>query len=139
MTQTAERISELVIIATITAPKQKLVIGHADNGAEVKKVEASDNGEYEWDGITIFDHNELLTINPSLAYVEEEITEEIEAGCGCDTDCGCGNNENEEEKVCTSESCDDPDCSCHQQQDYASLWENIRKKKERIKSGSGEK
>ena len=104
-----------------------------------KKVEASDNGEYEWDGITIFDHNELLTINPSLAYVEEEITEEIEAGCGCDTGCGCGNNENEEEKVCTSESCDDPDCSCHQQQDYASLWENIRKKKERIKSGSGEK
>ena len=104
-----------------------------------KKVEASDNGEYEWDGITIFDHNELLTINPSLAYVEEEITEEIEAGCGCDTGCGCGNNENEEEKVCTSESCDDPDCPCHEQQDYASLWENIRKKKERIKSGSGEK
>ena len=104
-----------------------------------KKVEASDNGEYEWDGITMFNHNELLTINPSLAYVEEEITEEIEAGCGCDTGCGCGNNENEEEKVCTSESCDDPDCPCHEQQDYASLWENIRKKKERIKSGSGEK
>ena len=82
-----------------------------------KKVEASDSGEYEWDGITIFDHNELLTINPSLAYVEEEITEEIEAGCGCDTGCGCGNNENEGEKVCTSENCDDPDCPCHQEQD----------------------
>ena len=104
-----------------------------------KKVEASDSGEYEWDGITIFDHNELLPINPSLAYVEEEITEEIEAGCGCDTGCGCGNNESEGEKVCTSENCDDPDCPCHQDQDYASLWENIRKKKERIKSGSGEK
>lgn len=104
-----------------------------------KKVEASDSGEYEWDGVTIFDHNELLTINPSLAYIEEEITEEIEAGCGCDTGCGCGDNENEGEKICNSENCTDPNCSCHQDQDYASLWENIRKKKERIKSGSGEK
>lgn len=105
-----------------------------------KKVEASDNGEYEWDGITIFDHNELLTINPSLAYVEEEITEEIEAGCGCDTGCGCGNNEPEEQQLCECGNCSDSSCSCDcHQQDYASLWENIRKKKERIKSGSGEK
>ena len=105
-----------------------------------KKVEASDNGEYEWDGITIFDHNELLTINPSLAYVEEEITEEIEAGCGCDTGCGCGNNQPEEQQPCDCGNCSDSSCSCScHQQDYASLWENIRKKKERIKSGSGEK
>ena len=105
-----------------------------------KKVEASDSGEYEWDGITIFDHNELLTINPSLAYVEEEITEEIEAGCGCDTGCGCGNNQPEEQQPCDCGNCTDSSCSCScHQQDYASLWENIRKKKERIKSGSGEK
>lgn len=105
-----------------------------------KKVEASDSGEYEWDGITIFDHNELLTINPSLAYIEEEITEEIEAGCGCDTGCGCGNNEPEEQQSCDCGNCTDSSCSCAcHQQDYASLWENIRKKKERIKSGSGEK
>lgn len=97
-----------------------------------KKVEASDSGEYEWDGITIFDHNELLTINPSLAYVEEEITEEIEAGCGCDTGCGCGNNEPEEQQSCDCGNCTDSSCSCScHQQDYASLWENIRKKKKR--------
>jgi len=40
-----------------------------------KKVEGSIN-DYEWDGETLFDHNELLTLNPSLAYVEEEITEQ---------------------------------------------------------------
>ena len=40
-----------------------------------KKVEGSTN-DYEWDGETLFDHNELLTLNPSLAYVEEEVTEQ---------------------------------------------------------------
>ena len=44
-----------------------------------KKVEGAEDSEYEWDGETLFDHNELLTINPELAYVEEEITEECEA------------------------------------------------------------
>ncbi len=32
--------------------------------------------EAEWDGETLFDHDELLTIYPALAYVEEEVTEE---------------------------------------------------------------
>ncbi len=86
-----------------------------------KKVQGSEV-EYEWDGETLFDHDELLKINPSLALVKEEITEEIEANeedCGCD-DCGC------EEK---------PDLK----EEYASLWENIHKKRKRIKKGSGEK
>ncbi len=58
-----------------------------------KKVEASENTDYEWDGTTFFDHNELLTLNPSLAYVEEEITEEDD--CQCGGDCGCSEEESE--------------------------------------------
>lgn len=60
-----------------------------------KKVEGSEldwNVEYEWDGETLFDHNELLQINPSLAFVEEEVNdpdEEDDCGCDCDCDCGC--------------------------------------------------
>ena len=100
-----------------------------------KKVEGSLDGGYEWDGETLFDHNELLTINPELAYVEEEVTEEIEAGgCGCDSGCGCNSgNESYDEQTCDCETCSDAacTCSCHQEQDYASLWENIRKKKKR--------
>tara|TARA_R100000808_G_C2144609_1_gene152352 strand:+ start:119 stop:724 length:606 start_codon:yes stop_codon:yes gene_type:complete len=77
-----------------------------------KKVQGSEL-EYEWDGETIFDHDELLTINPSLAFVEEEVNDpEEEEDCGCGTGCGCGNSKAEEE--------------------YASLWENIRKKKKRM-------
>ena len=44
---------------------------------------------YDWDGETIFDLNELIEANPSLAFVEEEITEG-EGDCGCG---GCGCNE----------------------------------------------
>ena len=55
-----------------------------------KKVEASiqsivDN-EYEWDGETIFDHDELLAMNPELASVTEEVTEKDD--CGCE-ECSC--------------------------------------------------
>lgn len=79
-------------------------------GKRVEGAQASD----EWDGESLADHDELLTLNPELAFVEEEVTEgEGEEGCGCN-DCGCGGSD-------------------------ASLWENIRKKRERIKSGSGEK
>jgi len=75
-----------------------------------KRVQGSEI-DYEWDGQTFFDHDELLTINPALAFVEEEVADE--------GDCGCGN------------------CDC--EEEYASLWENIKKKRDRIKSGSGEK
>ena len=69
--------------------------------------------EYEWDGETIFDHDELLAINPNLAFVKEEVNDpEEEEDCGCGTGCGCENSKAEEE--------------------YASLWENIRKKKKRM-------
>ena len=77
-----------------------------------KSVTDYTKGSEDWDGVTIADHDELLTLNPELAFVEEEVTEG-EEGCGCG-DCGCGGSD-------------------------ASLWENIRKKRERIKSGSGEK
>ena len=63
-----------------------------------KKVEASiqstvDN-EYEWDGETIFNHDELLAMNPELASVTEEVTEKDD--CGCE-ECSC-------EEANTSES-----------------------------------
>ena len=58
-----------------------------------KKVEGSEldwNVEYEWDGETLFDHDELLQINPSLAFVEEEVNDpDEEDDCGCDSGCGC--------------------------------------------------
>ena len=52
-----------------------------------KKVEGSEQ-EYEWDGARIFDHNELLTINPALAFIDDPDEEEGE-DCGCDTGCVC--------------------------------------------------
>ena len=79
-----------------------------------KKVEGSEDLEYEWDGETFFDHDELLEANPSLAFVEEEITEGGDGKC---KNCDCEDEEDSE----------------------ASLWENIHKKRERIKKGSGEK
>ena len=66
-----------------------------------KKVEGAEVGVeevyYEWDGETIFDHDELIEVNPALAFVEEEVTEEPEdngEGCG---DCGCGGCKDESE------------------------------------------
>ena len=49
-----------------------------------KKVQGST--EYEWDGETVFNLDDLIAQNPDLAFVEEEITEEIEAN---EDDCGC--------------------------------------------------
>ena len=76
-----------------------------------KKVQGSEL-EYEWDGETIFDHEELLRINPSLSTAEEvvEDPDEKEGDCGCGSGCGCEETEEGE----------------------ASLWENIRKKKKRM-------
>jgi len=76
-----------------------------------KSVTDYTKGSEEWDGVTLADHDVLLTLNPSLAFVEEEVTEDGDCECG---GCGCGGSD-------------------------ASLWENIRKKRERIKNGSGEK
>ena len=56
-----------------------------------KKVEGSEQ-EYEWDGTRVFDHNELLTINPALAFIDdpdEEEGEDCGCGTGCCTGCGC--------------------------------------------------
>ena len=132
--------------------------------------------EYEWDGETIFDHDELLTINPSLAFVEEEINDpEEEEDCGCGTGCGCNNSEAAEapskyafntpgEAMEAARKMGFDKIHNHKvggkdvfmpgpshealmkklgeskaEEEYASLWENIKKKRDRIKSGSGEK
>ena len=132
--------------------------------------------EYEWDGETIFDHDELLTINPSLAFVEEEINDpEEEEDCGCGTGCGCNNSEaaeapskyafnNPGEAMEAARKMGFDKIHNHKvggkdvfmpgpshealmkklgeskaEEEYASLWENIKKKSDRIKSGSGEK
>ena len=60
---------------------------------------------YEWDGETFFDFDELLSINPSLAFVEEEITEENEKEEDC---CGKG-------------------CGCHEENSEAALSEKQKK------------
>ena len=80
-----------------------------------KSVSDYTKGSTDWDGVSLADHDELLTIDPELAFVEEEINDPEE------DDCGCGG------------------CGCDESKSDASLWENIRKKKDRIKRGSGEK
>ena len=139
------------------------------------KVQGSE-AEYEWDGETIFDHDELLTITPSLAFVEEEINDpEEEEDCGCGTGCGCNNSEaaeapskyafnNPGEAMEAARKMGFDKIHNHKvggkdvfmpgpshealmkklgeskaEEEYASLWENIKKKRDRIKSGSGEK
>ena len=131
--------------------------------------------EYEWDGETIFDHDELLTMNPNLAFVEEEVNDPEEEDCGCGNGCGCEkaeaghnmskysfNNPGEAMEAAKKMGFDKihnhkvggkdvfmPGPS-HEalmkklgeskaEEEYASLWENIKKKRDRIKSGSGEK
>jgi hypothetical protein len=42
----------------------------------------------DWDGETLFNENELLTLNPELAFVEEEVNDPEEDDCGCGG-CGC--------------------------------------------------
>ena len=50
-----------------------------------KKVEGSLEGEYEWDGETLFDHGELLGINPDLANVPEAEVSEAARKSGAQT------------------------------------------------------
>ncbi len=138
-----------------------------------KKVEGSEfdwNVEYEWDGEILFDHDELLQVNPSLAFVEEEVNDpDEEDDCGCGSGCGC--NEAQAKATPSEYIFDNPgeamkkakemgfeDIHSHGEDDeavfmpgpthkalmeklesQASLWKNIHKKRERIKSGSGEK
>jgi hypothetical protein len=132
-----------------------------------KKVEGSEQ-EYEWDGARIFDHNELLTINPALAFIDDPDEEEGE-DCGCDTGCGCDEAQakatpseyifdNPGEAMQKAKEMGFEDIHSHGEGDEAvfmpgpthealmeklesqgSLWRNIHKKRERIKRGSGEK
>ncbi len=111
-----------------------------------KKVKGSEE-EYVWDGETLFDHNELLTINPSLAFVEEEVTDQC---LECEESEAILTKEQKtlpkalQEKIVKKKIEDkkkgkegkeeEPE-----EEDDASLWENIHKKRERIKRGSGEK
>ena len=156
-------------------PKTKARYWSCKQWRSGKKVQGSE-AEYEWDGETIFDHDELLTINPSLAFVEEEINDpEEEEDCGCGTGCGCNNSEAAEapskyafnnpgkameaarkmgfDKIHnhkvggkdvfmpgpSHEALMKKLGESKAEEEYASLWENIKKKRDRIKSGSGEK
>ena len=166
-----------------------------------KSVTNMTKGSEEWDGVTFYDHDQLIEDNPSLAYVLEEITEaecDRNGDCGCceKGDCGCGCHESgaalsekqkklppalqkailkkkgkkpeEDKSEEDSKDKDDKDdkkddsskgltkeqkklppalqkailkkkSKAELQEEYASLWENIKKKRERIKKGSGEK
>ena len=156
-------------------PKTKARYWSCQQWRAGKRVQGSEV-DYEWDGQTFFDHDELLTINPALAFIEEEVTDEGDCGCG---NCDCDeveakhkplhdmkkysfNNPGQAmqmarkmgfDKVHTHGEGDDtvfmPGPS-HEalmkkigeskaEEEYASLWENIKKKRDRIKSGSGEK
>tara|TARA_B100000683_G_scaffold5733_2_gene6215 strand:- start:2825 stop:4039 length:1215 start_codon:yes stop_codon:yes gene_type:complete len=156
-------------------PKTKARYWSCQQWRAGKRVQGSEI-DYEWDGQTFFDHDELLTINPALAFIEEEVTDEGDCGCG---NCDCDeveakhkplhdmkkysfNNPGQAmqmarkmgfDKVHTHGEGDDtvfmPGPS-HEalmkkigeskaEEEYASLWENIKKKRDRIKRGSGEK
>ena len=67
-------------------PKTKARYWSCQQWRAGKKVQGSEV-DYEWDGQTFFDHDELLTINPALAFVEEEVNDDGDCGCGnCDCD-----------------------------------------------------
>ena len=50
-----------------------------------KKVEGSSDAEYEWDGETLFDHDELLAMNPNLANAPEAEVSEAARKSGAQT------------------------------------------------------
>ena len=67
-------------------PKTKARYWSCQQWRAGKRVQGSEV-DYEWDGQTFFDHDELLTINPALAFVEEEVNDDGDCGCGnCDCD-----------------------------------------------------
>ena len=152
-------------------PKTKARYWSCQQWRAGKRVQGSEI-DYEWDGQTFFDHDELLTINPALAFVEEEVTDDGDCGCG---NCDCDeieakhdmkkysfNNPGQAMQMAKKMGFDDihthgegddtvfmPGPS-HEalmkklgeskaEEEYASLWENIKKKRDRIKKGSGEK
>ena len=152
-------------------PKTKARYWSCQQWRAGKRVQGSEV-DYEWDGQTFFDHDELLTINPALAFVEEEIADDGDCGCGS---CDCDeieakhdmkkysfNNPGQAMQMAKKMGFDDihthgegddtvfmPGPS-HEalmkklgeskaEEEYSSLWENIKKKRDRIKKGSGEK
>ena len=152
-------------------PKTKARYWSCQQWRAGKRVQGSEI-DYEWDGQTFFDHDELLTINPALAFVEEEVADNGDCGCG---NCDCDeieakhdmkkysfNNPGQAMQMAKKMGFDDvhthgegddtvfmPGPS-HEalmkklgeskaEEEYASLWENIKKKRDRIKKGSGEK
>tara|TARA_Y100001937_G_scaffold109591_1_gene154416 strand:+ start:37881 stop:39395 length:1515 start_codon:yes stop_codon:yes gene_type:complete len=62
-----------------------------------KSVTDYTKGSEDWDGETIYDFDQLLSVNPALAFVEEEITEDDD--CKCDN--GCGRSDEESEAALT--------------------------------------
>ena len=71
------------------------------------KVQGSDSDEYQWDGETFFDHDDLLKINPDLAFAEEE--------------------KEKEETTQEEDDCCGQDCGCHEEKSKAALSEKQKK------------
>jgi len=155
-------------------PKTKARYWSCQQWRAGKRVQGSEI-DYEWDGQTFFDHDELLTINPALAFVEEEIADD---DCECEN-CDCDEVEAKHKPLHDMKkySFNNPGQAMQMarkmgfdkvhthgeggdtvfmpgpnhealmkkigeskaEEEYASLWENIKKKRDRIKSGSGEK
>ena len=113
-----------------------------------KKVEGSHPG-YDWDGETIFDHEELLAINPKLAFAEEIEAKPTPEDYMFDNP-GEATKKAKEMGLDGIHSHKDGDKTIFMPgpshkalmdkiESDASLWKNIHKKRERIKKGSGEK
>ena len=113
-----------------------------------KKVEGSHPG-YDWDGETIFDHEDLLAINPKLAFAEEIEAKPTPEEYMFDNP-GEATKKAKEMGLDGIHSHKDGDKTIFMPgpshkalmdkiESDASIWENIRKKRERIKKGSGEK
>ena len=104
---------------------------------------------YDWDGETIFDHEELLAINPKLAFAEEIEAKPTPEDYMFDNP-GEATKKAKEMGLDGIHSHKDGDKTIFMPgpshkalmdkiESDASLWKNIRKKRERIKKGSGEK
>ena len=113
-----------------------------------KKVEGSHPG-YDWDGETIFDHEDLLAINPKLAFAEEIEAKPTPEDYMFDNP-GEATKKAKEMGLDGIHSHKDGDKTIFMPgpshkalmdklESDASLWKNIHKKRERIKKGSGEK
>ena len=77
-----------------SGPKTKARYWSCKMWESKKSVTDYTKGSLDWDGETFFDFDELLSVNPSLAFVEENATEDEEDDC-CGKGCGCHEEKSE--------------------------------------------